>query len=116
MPHVLGSGRQLLTRFLEDPGIVLHAAPQQGILWLTVILLIVAIAKILATSFSIGTGGSGGVFAPGIMAGALIGYAFGISVGGLLTSIDPLVYALPRYGSILRRGFQDTVSYLAYGC
>ncbi len=93
IPHVLGSGRQLLTRFLEDPGIVLHTTPQQGIIWLTTILLIVAIAKILATSFSIGTGGSGGVFAPGIMAGALIGYAFGISVGSLLTSIDPLVYA-----------------------
>ncbi len=93
VPHVLGSGRQLLTRFLEDPSIVLSTSPSHDILWITIVLLIVAIAKIAATSFSIGTGGSGGVFAPGIMAGALIGYAFGISLGKPLAGIDPLVYS-----------------------
>ena len=41
------------------------------------VMLIVAIAKIFATSFTIGSGGSGGVFAPSLVIGAMLGGLFG---------------------------------------
>ena len=41
-------------------------------LWIVVVL---PIAKIVATSLSIGTGGSGGLFGPGIVIGAFVGAA-----------------------------------------
>src|SRR5260370_41563018 len=39
------------------------------------IVLILPLAKIVATSLSIGTGGSGGIFGPGIVIGAFVGAA-----------------------------------------
>lgn len=41
-------------------------------------LLVLAIAKFLATSASIGSGGSGGVFAPTLFIGVMLGTAFGL--------------------------------------
>ena len=38
-------------------------------------MLVLPIAKIVATSLSIGTGGSGGLFGPGIVIGAFLGAA-----------------------------------------
>ena len=38
-------------------------------------LLVIVVAKIVATSFTIGSGGSGGVFAPGMVIGAFLGAA-----------------------------------------
>ena len=42
------------------------------------VMVLLVIAKILATSFTIGSGGSGGVFAPSLVIGAVLGGAFGI--------------------------------------
>ena len=42
------------------------------------LLLALIIAKIIATSFTIGSGGSGGVFAPGMVTGALVGALMGV--------------------------------------
>ncbi|WP_338252730.1 chloride channel protein [Pyrodictium abyssi] len=91
-PCVLGSGRQLLTKFLEDPSILLGGLQDSSGL-AALVLVAVALAKMAATSMSIGSGGSGGVFAPGVMAGALLGYAYGLVVGTPLSGVDPLVYA-----------------------
>ncbi len=44
------------------------------------ILLILFFLKIVATSLTIGSGGSGGVFAPGIVTGAFLGAAFGLLI------------------------------------
>ncbi|WP_456476812.1 chloride channel protein [Oceanithermus sp.] len=41
------------------------------------LLLLIALAKMLATSLSIGSGGSGGVFGPSVIIGAALGGAFG---------------------------------------
>jgi len=54
-------------------------------------LLLLAIGKILTTSFSIGSGGSGGVFGPSIV----IGGALGGAVGKLFHSIMPGVVTEP---------------------
>jgi CIC family chloride channel protein len=42
------------------------------------VMVLLVIAKILATSFTISSGGSGGVFAPSLVIGAVLGGAFGI--------------------------------------
>ncbi len=44
------------------------------------LLLILVVAKILAVSLTIGSGGSGGVFAPSLFIGAMLGTAFGTGV------------------------------------
>jgi CIC family chloride channel protein len=93
LPHVLGNGRGLLASFLK----VMGDGDLEGFrlltlpLWLSLIIL--AIAKIVATGFSIASGGSGGVFAPGILSGAMIGASFGMLVGSRISPLDPMVYA-----------------------
>jgi CIC family chloride channel protein len=59
------------------------------ILPLTILLVLLPFLKILATSFTIGSGGSGGVFAPGIAIGALVGLDMGLLFHHLLPSLVP---------------------------
>lgn len=44
------------------------------------LLILLFFLKIVATSFTIGSGGSGGVFAPGLVTGAFLGAAIGIAI------------------------------------
>jgi len=80
IPHVLGVGYDLIrfsvnmdTRLLEVTGITLFG---------TLILLL--ILKIVATSITLGSGGSGGVFAPSLFIGAMLGGAFGLGMHAIL--------------------------------
>jgi CIC family chloride channel protein len=50
-------------------------------------MLLIAVAKIVATSFTVGSGGSGGVFAPSLVIGGLAGGAVGKSFSLLLPSL-----------------------------
>jgi CIC family chloride channel protein len=50
-------------------------------------LLLLAGGKILTTSFSIGSGGSGGVFGPSIVIGGALGGAVGLAFAGLMPSV-----------------------------
>jgi chloride channel protein, CIC family len=64
IPQVLGTGY----------GWVQLSLGRQSLLHLSLlIVLLLPFAKILATGFSIGSGGSGGVFGPGIVIGAFVG-------------------------------------------
>lgn len=54
------------------------------------VLLLLPFTKILTTSFTIGSGGSGGVFAPGLAIGGAAGGAFGMTLHGLVPQIVPL--------------------------
>ena len=60
----------------------------------------IAIAKIFATSFTISSGGSGGVFAPSLMIGAMIGGAFGQICHSFFPSIvsQPAAFVLVGMG------------------
>ena len=51
------------------------------------ILLLLVLLKTLATSLTIGSGGSGGVFAPSLFVGAMLGGAFGQVVHGLFPTV-----------------------------
>jgi CIC family chloride channel protein len=66
IPQILASGYGWVQIALTRDG--LAAIP----LW---IVLVLPIAKIVATSLSIGTGGSGGIFGPGIVIGGFVGAA-----------------------------------------
>jgi CIC family chloride channel protein len=73
-PHIMGVGYDTI-RVLFDGRLVL------GIMLLLVVL------KILATSVTIGSGGSGGIFAPSLFVGAMLGGAFGTVVNRLFPDV-----------------------------
>ncbi|WP_228373847.1 chloride channel protein [Demequina maris] len=59
-------------------------------------LVILLVGKIVATSLTIGIGGSGGVFAPSLFLGAMLGAAFGQGADALMPGLDldPGAYAV----------------------
>ncbi len=60
------------------------------------VLLFIPFVRILTTSLTIGSGGSGGVFAPGLTIGATTGGAFGMLMHYLLPDIVPMT-AVPVF-------------------
>lgn len=83
VPQVLGSGY----------GWVQAALYGKMALW---VMLVIAIAKIVATSLTIPSGGSGGVFAPSLVIGALLGGALGATAEMFFPAMvaDPRAYVL----------------------
>lgn len=85
-PQVLGGGYEWVTTISsgEFPvfnfGEWLYLDINRDYIIIVVISILLIILKILATSFSIGSGGSGGVFAPGLFIGALTGYVTAVSI------------------------------------
>jgi len=63
-------------------------------------LVVLVLAKIVATSLTISSGGSGGVFAPALAIGALIGSAVGLGAGQLFPGLveHPAPFALVGMG------------------
>ncbi len=61
----------------------------------------IALLKILATALTIGSGGSGGVFAPSLVIGAMLGGAFGVVMQHLFPALihDSTPFALVGMGS-----------------
>jgi len=59
-------------------------------------ILLIMVAKILATSFTIGSGGSGGVFAPSIVIGSMVGAAVGYTFYGIMPNVvaEPQTFVL----------------------
>src|SRR6266568_5035131 len=53
------------------------------------LLALLVIAKIVAVSLTIGSGGSGGVFAPSLFIGAMLGEAYGTFLQGVFPGIVP---------------------------
>lgn len=68
---------------VDSGGIEQALAGQIGLTTLVVILVL----KMVATSFTLGSGGSGGIFAPSLFIGAMLGGAFGIGVHQLFPTI-----------------------------
>ncbi len=64
---------------------------------------LLAIGKIVATSLTLNTGGSGGVFTPSLYVGAATGGAFGLAFAALFPSmhISPEAYALVGMGAMV---------------
>lgn len=83
--------QQLLDPAFYAPGGTLK--PAAGLLFLLVIL---CVLKVVGTCITIGSGGSGGLFAPSLLLGAGVGGCFGVIVARLqwLPAANPAHYAL----------------------
>jgi CIC family chloride channel protein len=68
-PHVYGDGYASINMALNNSHLP------------ALLLVALLLAKVLATSLTLGSGGSGGVFAPSLFLGAMVGGAFGQGVG-----------------------------------
>ena len=71
------------------------------------LLLLLIFAKILATSVSLGGGGSGGIFALSLFIGAMTGAFFGTCVHNLFPTVTagPCAYALAAMGGTCGRHY-----------
>jgi CIC family chloride channel protein len=89
-PHVLGVGYETISD-------ALNGREAFGVLVALVAL------KLVATGFTLGSGGSGGVFAPSLVIGACLGGAFGLGAERLLPgyTADSGAYALVGMGAVL---------------
>jgi CIC family chloride channel protein len=85
LPHVYGSGFP----FMED------ALQGKASFWLFAVLVLL---KPLATSFTLGSGNSGGIFAPSLFTGAVLGGAYGYVAGALFPDIAGEVGAYALVG------------------
>ncbi|MCG3149233.1 MAG: Voltage-gated ClC-type chloride channel ClcB [Verrucomicrobiae bacterium] len=91
-PHVLGNGYDTVNMTLnEDPNLTLE------------LLIMLAVAKTIATALTYGAGGAGGLFLPSLMVGALLGGAFGNRVHEWFPhhTAEQGAYALVGMGAIL---------------
>ena len=85
VPEVMGSSYPVIQKTLVSGSYGLAA------------LLVIFFAKAIATSFTVGSGGSGGVFAPALVCGGALGGAFGIAFAHVLPAswgIHPGAFAL----------------------
>jgi chloride channel protein, CIC family len=89
-PHILGSGFEAIDLALASQ-----------ISWVTMLLLIGF--KILATSITLGSGGSGGTFAPALLLGSMAGSVFGSAVHWLLPEVtaSPGAYSIVGMAGVL---------------
>jgi CIC family chloride channel protein len=93
---IFASGYPTIMRML-DPATYAHGAVQ--FTW--IILAVLCLTKLLASALTVGSGGSGGVFAPSLFMGAAAGGALGISLRGIADFVQPSTYALVGMGAVL---------------
>jgi len=79
----------------------IDVALNSGLIWKMAFALV--FIKILATSLSLGSGASGGIFAPSLFIGAMLGSFFGTIVSWLFPSLEiyPGAYALVAMGGVV---------------
>ena len=87
LPEILGTGEEYLSEQLH---VFQHIGTASTLFIIYLILL--AVAKLAATSLVVGSGGSGGLLAPGLYAGAMAGMAFGLLVHSY-TGVPAALYA-----------------------
>jgi len=89
-PQILGVGYETIEATLHG----------EGVIWVLAALVVV---KIVAAGTTLGSGGSGGVFAPALFVGACLGGAFGLGVDELMPGRTggAGAYALVGMGAVL---------------
>lgn len=106
IPQVLGTGYGWIQLTFSN---ALSATP-------LIVILAIPFLRILATSLSIGSGGSGGIFGPGMVIGAFTGYAFWRVTESILPvqlAHDPGIFIIgamaATFGSVARAPIAVTV-------
>jgi CIC family chloride channel protein len=99
-PEVWGNGYQAVSEFLTKSGARLESAVWPGLALLMFGLMAV---KAVATSVTVGSGGSGGIFTPSLFVGAALGGTFGAVVHHLFPDAtgDYSGYALVGMGCLV---------------
>ncbi len=89
-PQIMGDGYHFIESVLNGEGAIL-------------LLFALVFLKIIATAITLGSGGAGGVFAPALFIGAMIGGCFGHVVNKVLPNYtaDPGAYATVGIGAFL---------------
>jgi len=111
-PQILGVGYETVSWVLSIPSVEwlesLGWVASAGV----VFLLLLALMKIIATSLTLGSGGSGGVFAPSLFIGATVGGAFGILMESAFPDIVtfPGAYALVGMGAVFAGASRATLT------
>jgi CIC family chloride channel protein len=93
---ILGVGSLVLPQVLGVGYGAIDTALMQNITWW--LLLVLVLAKILATSITIGSGGSGGIFAPSLFMGAMAGGFFGAVIHNLFPDVTATAGAFSIVG------------------
>ena len=90
LPEVMGVGYETINLALNG-----------NMIWYLALILI--FTKIFATSLTLGSGGSGGIFAPSLFMGAMLGVFFGYVVHSIFPDITatPGAYALVAMGGLV---------------
>jgi len=92
VPQVLGVGYEAMNDALDG---------HMGLFMLFILLL----AKLVAVCLTLGTGGSGGIFAPSLFLGAMLGGAVGVGMQMIMPgSAPPGAYALVGMGAVVAAG------------
>ena len=89
-PHIMGVGYDTINDALYG-----------NMFWYLALALV--FIKILATSITLGSGGSGGIFAPSLFMGAMLGFFFGNAVHTIFPEVTatPGAYALVAMGGLV---------------
>ncbi len=89
-PQIMGDGYHYIKEVLAG----------NGIMWVMVVLILL---KIFATAITLGSGGSGGIFAPALFIGAVIGGSYGSIVHSLFPNVTASsgAYAAVGIGAFL---------------
>jgi chloride channel protein, CIC family len=116
-PAVLGLAFGLLLLALPQMygvgyPVMFKATAGQYALWFLIVL---AFGKILATSLTMGIGGSGGIFAPSLFIGVTSGYAYGDIVDHLFGAGagQPALYAVIAMGAVFAAAARAPLTSLA---
>lgn len=98
---LIGAMGLLLPQILGVGYGAIHLALWQELSWWIMALLI--LGKILATSITLGSGGSGGIFAPSLFTGAMAGGFYGAAVHYLFPTVtaSPGAYSIVGMGAVV---------------
>jgi CIC family chloride channel protein len=98
---LLGIGGLFLPQILGVGYGAINLALMQKLAWW--LLLILVLAKVLATSITIGSGASGGIFAPSLFMGAMAGGLFGTILHNLFPDVtaSPGAYSIVGMGAVV---------------
>ena len=100
-PSIMGNGYPVITQTLSPGAYGAHG-------WTVAVLLILLAGKILGACLTLGSGGSGGVFAPSLFMGATVGGAFGLVVQQIpyFSHVSPGAYALVGMAAVVASSIQ----------
>ncbi len=100
MPAFYGDGYAIIETLVDSTGGVFDSLAATPLILLLVGL---AAVKIMATVFTLSSGGSGGIIAPSLFLGAVVGGAVAVSLraSGLYPEVQPEAYALVGMAAVL---------------